>query len=950
MSQQSISRFFPLRRKDDAKSVKKSEAGETEKATSYTSRKRKSDYALVTSKKVKLTDMEHQVWELKKDHLDKLLLVQVGYRYKFFGEDAQIASRILNIKLINGKISFNFDQPCKDDHLYTSFAQSSIPLERLLVHVRRLLVRGYVVAVVDQMETAALREGSESKGKVFQRKLSHVYSPGTFITDEDLDKNVNGKSILTLNEHSPHDLTIVSANVFVSQIVYDQFTDDFTRINLESRLHHLEPIEIITIGEVSSQTKNCIDNFIKLHESQNCKIRLINVNHSKVQYSDILNELHSNIHSEDVFAFFAEQNYHLLECFQQLIRYIKNYNLHSIFNLFEIYHKFSDIDKTTILDANVLSALEIFTNSTTGSVDGSLFAIIDKTMTKFGHRMLRNWLCRPLIDLPSISQRHEAVEYLTNKLNSVQVERVVAVLKNCPDLELMMARIYHGRSNRKEVYIFLKKICDILAVFRGIRSELITTDSIDSELLSSFFCELKEMANELVELDDMLNMIHSPNAIDTKSDDHIINYFNPKFFQYSEIQNALDKIDDVKRLLDSELDDIRKTLNNKDLQFHKVSNEPYLIQIRNSLVRNVPGDWIRVNATANCVRFRSPNTLKFYKKLQYQQEMLKNTCHLVFEKFTARINGYQSKITKVVKKLAVFDALVSFAIVSNINNYSKPKIVNFPTIKVKESRNPIAEKLLQERVSPRPSSAVSYIDNDFTMQEISNYSRIGLITGPNMGGKSSFMRQIGLIVILSQIGCFIPCSAGSTLGLFTNIQIRLGSNDDLFSGKSTFQVELSECRNMLSSCNKETGNTLLLIDELGRGTSTVDGCSIAWSVLDYLAHDVGENVVVLFITHFKELEEFEAKTNGIVKNYHLNFNLLNNNQDIIFTYKISPGSSQGSYGVYCAKIAGIPNSVVTKAQEISHEVELQNEKNKCMKLIDVINEGDVEKLLKLTEF
>ncbi|TID30956.1 hypothetical protein CANINC_000478 [Pichia inconspicua] len=950
MSQQSISRFFSVQKKNNAK-IPDDTVVKKEKVV-YTPRKRKVEITSspVKFKKVKLTDLEQQVWELKRDHFDKLLLVQVGYRYKFFGEDAQIASRILNIKLIDGKLSFDFDFPSKDDHLYSTFAQASIPLERLLVHVRRLLVKGYVVAVVDQKETAALREGSEFKGKVFERKLSHVYSPGTFITDEDLERNVNGKSIACINESCDNTLSIVSANVFVSKIVYDQFHDDFTRINLESRLHHLEPIEIITIGGMSSQTKKCIANFIKLQENRSCKIRHINVERTKDQFSDILTELNSNINNEDVFAFLSGQNYQLIECFQQLIRYIKNYNLHTVFNLLEVYQKFSNIDNTTILDANVISSLEIFTNSTTGSDEGSLFAIINKTMTKFGGRTLRNWLCRPLVDLPSIIQRHEAVEYLMNKMNSVHIERVIAVLKNCPDLELMMARIYHGRSNRKEVYSFLKNICNILAAFLSIRNELISLDSIDSELLSAFFHEMKDLANELSSLNDMLGMIHSPNAIDNKSEDHIINYFNTKFLYYSEIQNEIDKIDEVKKLLDIELDDIRKTLNNKDLQFFKVSNEPYLIQIRNSLVKNVPNDWIRVNATANCVRFRSPKTLKLYKKLQYQQEMLKNTCNSVFQKFTERLNEYQSMVAKLIRKLAMFDVLVSFAIVSNINNYNKPKIVDFPTIKVIESRNPIAERLLKDKVSLRPSSAGSYIDNDFTMQEISNYSRIGLITGPNMGGKSSFMRQIGLIVILSQIGCFVPCANGSILGLFANIHIRLGSNDDIFSGKSTFQVELSDCRNMISACNKEKGNTLLLIDELGRGTSTVDGCSIAWSVLDYLANDLGENVVVLFITHFKELEAFETITNGIVKNYHLNFSLLNNDQDIIFTYKITPGSSQGSYGVYCAKIAGMPNDVVTKAQEISHEVELQSERNKYTKLLNIFNTRDIGQLSKLTEF
>ncbi|ONH75873.1 DNA mismatch repair protein msh3 [Pichia kudriavzevii] len=282
MSQQLLSRFFSKKEtnvKNEAVAEDACQSTPTSKLSTFAftgtsrandnsnpkSRKRPASIEPTPNKPKKakgLTDFEQQVLDLKVNHLDKLLFIQSGYRYKIFGSDAVTASRILNIKLVNGKISFDFKNPSKDDHLYSTFAYASIPIERLLVHVRRLIVKGYKVGVVDQVETKAIRDNSKSKGKVFDRHLSNVYSAGTFINDEDLEKNVNGKSILFLNESSDDTLSVVSINVYITEIAYDQFKDDFTRINLESRLHHLEPIEIIAVGDISSKTERCIKNFL----------------------------------------------------------------------------------------------------------------------------------------------------------------------------------------------------------------------------------------------------------------------------------------------------------------------------------------------------------------------------------------------------------------------------------------------------------------------------------------------------------------------------------------------------------------------------------------------------------------------------------------------------------------------------------------------------------------
>lgn len=1000
MSQQTLSRFFPVKKeteglnqggdsrlvengklkpstyeaKDTKVKITQSLKEET-KIKSENPNKRKADNEddqsipskitkTVKPKKSKtLTDFEQQILNFKLDHLDKLLLIQNGYRYKFFGEDAQIASKVLNIKLTDGKLSYDLQNPLPNDYLYSTFAQASIPIERLLVHVRRLIVKGYKVGVVNQIETAAIREQNKSKAKVFDRYLSNVYSAGTFINDEDLEKNVTGKSIIVICE-SIHDktITIVSVNVYFSNIVYDEFTDNFTRFNLESRLHHLEPIEIITLGEISNETLTCLKNFKKYNESNTSNILLAKSDKSDKPYGQLLDDIKHDL-SDDTFSFLMNVSESLLQCFYKLFHYLKEFNLTSIFQYLENFQNFSEINKNTILDSSVIKNLEIFHNITTKSTRGSLFELLDYTSTKFGSRTLKYWLQRPLVDKDAIIERHDAVNTLLNKLNGLQIERVRNGLKLCPDLELILSRIHYNRSNRKEVYQFLKKIHDFMKIFQNMHENLISMDTLSSTLLHTTFTSLKNLANtELSDISHLLSMINSPAAIDNKSPEHVTKYFNDTFFKYDEIEEHNEEIRKIHDLLDKELESIRKFTKNKDLQFTKVNNEPFLVQIRKSNVKHVPDDWIRISATVNCVRYRTPETVDLYKKLKYREDLLKLTCNKLFNEFIDKINSYSTYINKMISKLGEFDALLSLSIASINNKLTKPQIVDFPTIQIRNSRNPITETLLAEKNT-------SYIENTFNLQKsTTDKSRIALITGPNMGGKSSFIRQVGLIVILSQIGSFIPCDEGSILGIFSNICIRLGSNDDIFAGKSTFQVELTECRQILQTCiptklDAETnrvsdgdlpfnkigrdGNSLILMDELGRGTSTVDGCSIAWSVLDYLVNDMGANTLCLFVTHFKELETFEDRSDGVVKNYHMGYRLLNGGDDLLFTYKLTSGYSEGSYGVYCAKIAGLPLSIVARADKISRDVETEAVQRNFAKMLSLINNKQVDDLYRI---
>ena len=1000
MSQHSISKFFSNVKKEKELSndvildcnnphtntnvnvdlkpkITKRKANNTEKSTKLTN----------SNKKLKsnLTEFEKQILLFKLNHLNKLLLIQNGYRYKFFGNDALIASKILNIKLTNGKLSYDLNNPSKNDYLYSTFASASIPIERLLIHVRRLINKGYIVGIVDQIETAAIRDGNgdfnedddtlttkPTKSKIFERKLTNIYSPGTFINDDDLENSVNGKSIIFINESINNYISIVSVNVFTSNIVYDEFNDNFNRSKLELRLYHLEPIEIKTIGNnISSETINCIKNFQKFNSNTSHNNSNISYNHiqssslsSSKSFGDIILEFQENDLNNETISFLSNLQLPLIECFYEQFQYLKEFKLSSSFEFLENYKNFSDIDNNIILDSSVLKNLEIFNNLTTGSERGTLFEILNNTLTKFGQRVLKNWIYRPLINKNLIIERYDAIDFMIKKLNSLQVERVVNLLKNCPDLELIHSRIHYNKSNRREVYIFLKKIIDILKMFQNVNDQLFSQDIFNSDLLYNFYHDFKKFSvDEFDNINNLLDMIYSPAAMDLKSSNNITDYFNEKFFKYDEIQTSNDKIQNVYNELDEELLNIREITKNKGLKYLKINNEPYLIEIRKSNINIIPNDWTRISATANCIRFRSPQTIKLYKKLKYYEELHKQLCNRLFEEFINKIKTYHYQISKLINKLGMFDALFSLSIASSNNNYNKPTLVDIPIIKLKNSRNPISEYLLKQKTvsifNQNSIKSSTYIENDFNLNtdnfnkinNKNNNNKIALITGPNMGGKSSFMRQVGLITIMSQIGSFIPCDKNSILGIFNNICIRIGSNDDIFQGKSTFQIELMECKKILDivlNNDQNNKNSLILIDELGRGTSTTDGLSIAWSVLDYFINNFNNNIAVLFITHFKQLEKFENLTNGIVKNYFMGYKLINEN-DLMFTYKLTPGTSNGSYGIYCAKLSGLPEIIVNRSNEISNKMESKDILNELKKVKKLINTKEMYKLHNFTE-
>lgn len=835
-----------------------------------------------------LTPLEQQFVTLKRKHPDKVLAIQVGYKFKFFGEDAAKVHKILSIMLVPGRISLDLDDP--RDAGCDKIAYCSIPEPRLHIHLKRLLDRGLKVGVVEQTEVAAIKSQSANKSALFERKMTKVYTSGTYIEDDGLDTVFNkaGNFIIGLSE-SGNKISMVAVQLISGAIVYDSFEDDLSRNELETRLLHLDPTEFLIVDEISKESEKCLQDF---KNSKKMSLRLSRV--KSITYLMYLNQF--DMFFEDMTFIMSFERDLQIVCFE-MVTYLKEFNLQDVFSKTENFESFKT-QKYMTLNNHTLRNLEVFQNSTNHELKGSLLWILDHTRTKFGFRLLKKWISQSLIDREEIVQRQDCVECLISFYNHRIIEMFTNFLKNCPDLVRSLNRIHLGKCSMKEIYLILQKFGELLEIIKNYdETEL---DHFNGPL-KELFMIFKDCGKELVDFELYLGMINSHVIKDDRMEvrQQKMQYFNSKFFNYSDLQVQIDRISEIKEELKEELLRIRKFLKRPLMEYVKNNKEEYLIEVRNSEVAKIPSDWLKFNSTKTVSRFFTPEVTKLIERFKYCEEVLISKTESNFKVFLVKIDSFYSQLNKIVKNLAQLDCLLSLASVSV--DYVRPKMMDTPYIELVESRNPILDML-------NPGEAT--ICNNIRMSQ--EEERVLIITGPNMGGKSSLIKQIAITVIMAQIGCFIPARVGC-LGVFTKIFIRMGSQDNILKGESTFQVEMSECLNILEQMDDRS---LVLLDEIGRGTSTNDGFAIAFAILNYLITE--SKSFVLFITHFNKLINFEHNFKN-VKNYHMNY--LINGTDLTFLYKFIRGGCSKSYGINVARLTSIPEDVVENAQRISKEYE-----------------------------
>ncbi|KAF2671495.1 hypothetical protein BT63DRAFT_423698 [Microthyrium microscopicum] len=853
-------------------------------------------------KKNSLTPMVQQYLDVKRQNLDKIIVFEVGYKFQFYGEDARVAAKELNIVCIPGVMTYDNDPQGR-------LASASIPVGRLPVHVKRLVAAGHKVGVVKQLETAALKAVGDNRGGPFVRKLTNVYTQGTYIEDPEAEEDGPGTIIClteTILSNRVH-VGMVSVQPTTGYIMYDDFDDEFMRSELETRLLHLTPCEYLIVGSLSDETRKIVKHLSGSSRS-GVKARVENVTKSKTMVAESFSHVSSfyaskfqqseNEEPNTARQYTLDQIHQLSEqvtmCLSAMIKHLTEYGLQHVFDLTVNFQNFSTRNHM-MLNGNTLNSLEIYHNQTDHGAKGSLFWQLDRTKTRFGKRLLRKWIGRPLLDQASLEARINAVQELKDSGGSRENDRLRRVLKAASksDLEKILIRIYYKRATRKEVLLLLRTLQAIGNEFAGSSYEGFRSDTVNNA--GSSIAQITTCVTEFL---DRVRW-RSENEEDLYS-------FFREDFESEAVTDQKCLIAEVEHDLEQHRAEAASKLG-RPVNFVTISGIEYLVEVENSKAQlgKVPASWLKVSGTKKSSRFHTPEVVKSIRRRDQYKESLAEACDIAFTRYLEQIGEYYRQFRDCIFGIATLDCLFSLAEIANQPGYCKPDFsTGDPHIEIKQGRHPMVEQLLLD----------NYVPNDIDIGPSGTTNAL-LITGPNMGGKSSYVRSMSLICIMAQIGSFVPADS-ARLSLLDGVYTRMGALDNIMKGESTFMVELGETSQILKQA---TRRSLVILDELGRGTSTMDGVAIAEAVLQFL---IDRGIMTLFITHYQDLAKV-ALGNKSLKNVHVKFRETDQDNAITFLYQISGGVAHRSYGLHVARLANIPRSIIELAAVKSRELEMK---------------------------
>ena len=817
----------------------------------------------------KLTPMMQQYMKTKSEYKDCILFYRLGDFYEMFFEDAIISSRELEITLTG-----------KDCGLEERAPMAGIPYHAAEGYISKLIEKGYKVAICEQLE-----DPKECKG-IVKRDVIRIVTPGTVIESNMLEEKKNN-----------YIMSIYKQGIYFGMSVCDMTTGDFysTQIkennNFEKLLDEIakfSPAEII-VNDLLFNTKE---------ECQKIRDRF-NVFISKEDEASFTSN-YKSLNYE-----FLKPNGNKIENLDEYLLCISSINALFTYLTTTQKVKLEHINKIVIynttqymtLDVTARRNLELTERMRDTSKKGTLLWVLDKTNTSMGGRLLRKWIAEPLVDVKEINKRLEAVQALKN--SAILKDDIIEILKKVYDIERLVGKISYGNANGKDM-ISLKNSIYQIPFLKEVLSKS------DDQYLQELFQSLDEL-KDIFSLIDKAIVDEPPISI--TEGDLIKLGFNEELDGYKTAST-----EGKKWLINIEAEEKAKTgIKNLKISYNKVFG--YYIEVTKSYLNLVPDTYIRRQTLANCERYVTTELKEIEEKIVGAQEKMFKLEYNLFLEVRNEISRNITRIQKAANIISILDVLCSFAKVAEDYNYVKPIVDNEGGINIKEGRHPVVEKMMNYG---------EFITNDTILDKESN--RFAIITGPNMAGKSTYMRQVALITLMAQIGSFVPASEAK-IGVVDKIFTRIGAADDLSMGQSTFMVEMMEVANIMKNC---TSNSLVILDEIGRGTSTYDGLSIAWAVSEYMANKEKCGAKTLFATHYHELTALEEKLEGI-KNYSIA--VKENGEDIIFLRKIIEGGTDESYGIHVAKLAGVNNSVIKRANQILKTIERKG----------AINTKDIEK-------
>ncbi|GAB1298427.1 DNA mismatch repair protein [Apodemus speciosus] len=888
------------------------------------------------------TPLELQYIDMKQEHKDAVLCVECGYKYRFFGEDAEaltIAARELNIY-------------CHLDH---NFMTASIPTHRLFVHVRRLVAKGYKVGVVKQTETAALKAIGDNKSSVFSRKLTALYTKATLI-GEGMDDSVNIDEVMTdtstnyllcIYEEKENvkdkkkgsvSVGIVGVQPATGEVVFDCFQDSASRLELETRIASLQPVELLLPSDLSEPTEMLIQRATAVSVRDD-RIRVERMNNTYFEYSHAFQTVTEFYAKETVDSQGSQSLSGVINLEKPVIcalaatiRYLKEFNLEKTLSRPENFKQLSSGMEFMRMNGTTLRNLEILQNQVDEQLLGETRNLGMCSVYIRLEDGVQCWISCPTCKKPSVHHYTEETDMKTRgrdinaRLDAISdtlhsesgvFEQIENLLRKLPDVERGLCSIYHKKAcSTQEFVLIVKSLCQLKSDLQALMPAV--NSHVQSDLLRTLILAVPELLSPV---------------------EHYLKVLNE--------------------------------------QAAKAGQE-FMIEIKNSAVSCIPTDWVKVGSTKAVSRFHPPFIVENYRRLSQLREQLVLDCSAAWLDFLENFGEHYHTLCKAVDHLATVDCIFSLAKVAKQGNYCRPTGQSYksekdlrtisdprPTLQeekkiiIKNGRHPMIDVLLGEQDQFVPNSTSlscsslqyeSWILNSIRINAVhagakplrevpllqrtlavfpslQDSERVMIITGPNMGGKSSYIKQVALVTIMAQIGSYVPAEE-ATIGLVDGIFTRMGAADNIYKGRSTFMEELTDTAEII---RKATPQSLVILDELGRGTSTHDGIAIAYATLEYFIRDVKS--LTLFVTHYPPVCELEKCYPEQVGNYHMGF-LVNEDESkqdsgdmeqmpdsVTFLYQITRGIAARSYGLNVAKLADMPREILQKAAHKSKELE-----------------------------
>lgn len=816
--------------------------------------------SLIDTQKINsgLTPMMVQYLKIKQGYQDAILFFRLGDFYEMFFDDAKYASSILGLTLTSREAG-------KDNRV----PMCGIPYHAADNYISRLIRHGEKIAICEQIEDPKLAKG------LVKRDIVRVITPGTLIGQNVLNQPQNNY-LVCVYQRSQEDYGLAAADLSTGEFKVTQLN---SKDKLLSELTRLQPAELLLSAAIKA------DEGVLTRIKQSIKTTITDVEEWAFDYLTAQDKLRNHFKVNNLRGFGCEDMPQAISAAAAALRYLEDTQKTELLHINKITPYL--LNKFMVLDSAARRNLELI-RTTRGDKKATLLGILNFTQVAMGNRLIIQWIQQPLLDIPQINKRLDAVEelqkdqFLRNQLRDT--------LKNIIDIERLLSRISLGVANARDIF--------------GLNQSLKIIPALKKILKNTKSQKLVEIKHGMLDLNELVEYIDK--AI---REDAPLSVREGRMIK----KGFSDELDELLKVTQGGRDwiaalqqqEIKRTgITSLKVKYNRVFG--YYIEVTNANLHLVPADYTRKQTLANAERFITPALKEQEEKILTAQERMVELEYQLFLNVCQRVLDDLICLQDNAMFIAVLDVLNSLAEAAARNDYTRPELLNSSVIKITDGRHPVLENLL---------SRGKFIPNNTCLDDKEN--QIAIITGPNMAGKSTYIRQVALIVLMGQMGSFVPAKSAQ-IGIVDRIFTRVGAADDITAGMSTFMIEMSETANIL---NNATSKSLIILDEIGRGTSTFDGLSIAWASAEYLHNNASMRPRTLFATHYHELAELELMHKG-VKNY--NVSVREWEDEVIFLYKLVRGTADHSYGIHVGRLAGLPKPVIMRAREILSNLEINS--------------------------